>query len=83
MSLPPLHIRELMEAEIANAPGQLVRIIDYLLVTTDNHGGRNPAGWAGPWMSGPTFRSTGSTTTSPHGWSAQANSARELAAATG
>jgi hypothetical protein len=47
-TLPPLHIRKLIEADIANAPGQLLQITDYLLVWTDNHGGRTPAGWAGP-----------------------------------
>lgn len=44
----PAHIRELAETEIRNAPRRLVRVIDYLLVTTDDHGGRVPAGWAGP-----------------------------------
>lgn len=44
---PPPHIRELAEAEMRNSPRRLVRVIDYLLVTTYDHGGRIPAGWAG------------------------------------
>jgi hypothetical protein len=45
--MPP-HIHELMEAEVRNNPRRLVTVIDYLLVTTYNHGGRTPAGFAGP-----------------------------------
>jgi hypothetical protein len=45
--LPP-HIRELVEAEIRNNPRRMVRIIDYLVVPADDHGGRRPAGHAGP-----------------------------------
>jgi hypothetical protein len=47
-TIPPLHIQKRIEARVADAPGQLVQIIDYLLVYTDDHGGRTPAGWAGP-----------------------------------
>jgi hypothetical protein len=36
-----------MEAQLRNNPMRIVRIIDYLVVTTHDHGGRLPAGHAG------------------------------------
>jgi hypothetical protein len=48
MLLPPREIRERAEAALLNAPGQLARVIDYLLVTTDRYDTRTPAGWQGP-----------------------------------
>jgi hypothetical protein len=47
-SLPP-HVRAVIEAQIRNNPRRLVRIIDYLVVPTYDHGGRVPAGHAGPF----------------------------------
>lgn len=50
MSLPH-HIQQLFEAHAAQNPKRLTEIADYLLVTTDDHGGRTPAGWDGPaWV---------------------------------
>ena len=46
MTVPSPHIRELMEAEIRNHPRRMVRVIDYLMVATYDHGGRTPAGHA-------------------------------------
>jgi hypothetical protein len=37
-----------MEAVIEQSPLQLASVIDYLLVTAYDHGGRTPAGFAGP-----------------------------------
>jgi hypothetical protein len=48
MSLPPRDVVELIEAELRNAPGRLVQVVDYLLVTSGQHAGRTPAGWAAP-----------------------------------
>lgn len=48
MAVPPSHIRELLEAEIRNNPRRLVRVMDYLVVAAHDHGGRMPAGYAGP-----------------------------------
>ncbi len=45
--MPP-DIRALIEAEIEGSPLQLACVIDYLLVTTYDHGGRTPAGFKGP-----------------------------------
>lgn len=47
MATPP-EIRAAIEAEIQWSPLQLASVIDYLLVTTYDHGGRTPAGFAGP-----------------------------------
>src|SRR4051794_18739158 len=47
MATPP-EIRAAIEAEIEQSPLQLAAVIDYLLVTTYDHGGRTPAGFAGP-----------------------------------
>src|SRR5947209_3418084 len=47
MAMPP-DIRAAIKAEIENSPRQLTSVIDYLLVTTYDHGGRTPAGFAGP-----------------------------------
>lgn len=44
----PSHIQQLIEAQAAQNPRRLVKIVDYLLVTTDDHGGRTPAAWEGP-----------------------------------
>jgi hypothetical protein len=44
----PAEIRVAMDAEIRRSPLQLAEVIDYLLVTTYDHGGRTPAGFAGP-----------------------------------
>jgi hypothetical protein len=46
-SLPP-RLQAVMEAERRNNPRRLVGIIDYLVVPTYDHGGRVPAGHAGP-----------------------------------
>lgn len=48
MALPP-DIRELLEAQVDDSPHRLVRVIDYLLVMTYDHGGRIPAGFEGPF----------------------------------
>jgi hypothetical protein len=47
MATPP-EIRAAIEAQIQRSPLQLASVIDYLLVTTYDHGGRPPAGFAGP-----------------------------------
>jgi hypothetical protein len=46
LTVPP-HIRELVDEGIRNHPRRTVRVIDYLVVTTHDHGGRTPAGHAG------------------------------------
>jgi hypothetical protein len=46
MAMPP-EIRAAIDAEIQRSPLQLTSVIDYLLVTTYDHGGRTPAGFAG------------------------------------
>ena len=43
----PRHIQQLIEAQAAQNPKRLTEIVDYLVVTTDDHGGRTPAGWDG------------------------------------
>lgn len=48
MAVPTPRILELMEADGRNNPRRMVRIIDYLVVVTHDHGGRVPAGHAGP-----------------------------------
>lgn len=46
VSVPP-HIRGLVEAEVRNNPRRVASVVDYALVTTDDHGGRTPAGFSG------------------------------------
>jgi hypothetical protein len=48
MAGPPPEIRALMDEAVLNSPLQLARVTDYLLVTTDDHGGAEPAGFGGP-----------------------------------
>lgn len=45
MSVPPQRILDLLDAQMRNNPRRVVRAIDYLLVTTYDHGDRTPAGW--------------------------------------
>jgi hypothetical protein len=37
-----------LDAQVRNNPGRVVQITDYLVVTTYDHGGRDPAGHSGP-----------------------------------
>jgi hypothetical protein len=47
MATPP-EVRAAIATEIRDSPLRLASVIDYLLVTTYDHGGRIPAGFAGP-----------------------------------
>lgn len=43
----PQHIRGAMEAESRSNPQRVIAVIDYLVVTAYDHGGRTPAGYEG------------------------------------